>query len=34
MAYILKKGVKKNAHNIGGNDSSKDDPSDNEEEIE
>lgn len=34
MAYILKKGVKKNAHNIGGIDSSKDDPSDNEEEIE
>ena len=34
MACILKKGVKKNAHNIGGNDSSKDDQSDNEEEIE
>ena len=25
MTYILKKGVKKDAHNIGGNDSSKDD---------
>ena len=34
MAYILKKGVEKNAHNIGGNDSSKDDPRDNKEEVE